>query len=53
MEVVSYLLDQGADINAKVYFGYTSLYLACAKGHLGSARAAVITRSHYFNHSHR
>jgi len=34
VEVVYYLLDQGAYINARDRFGETCLYLACMEGHL-------------------
>ena len=34
VEVISYLLDQGANINAKGDFGITPLFDACEKGHL-------------------
>jgi len=41
MEVVCYLLDQGADINARDDYGRTPLYEACREGHLGVVELLV------------
>ena len=42
IDLLEWLINQGADIDAKDYIGYTALHFACQEGHIDSVKFIIV-----------
>ena len=45
IDLLEWLINQGADIDAKDYIGYTALHFACQEGHIDSVKLLLLNNA--------
>ncbi|MFC2720545.1 MAG: ankyrin repeat domain-containing protein, partial [Bacteroidota bacterium] len=45
IDLLEWLINQEADINAKDYIGYTALHFACQEGHIDSVKLLLLNNA--------